>query len=244
MNRVLAPIYPEVGAGGFTKFDGTVEFYARINALLEPGMEVVDLGAGRGCQFEDEVRYRRDLITIQGKVEKVIGLDVDPAVMKNQHVDERLTYDGGKMPLADGSADLIFCDWVLEHIENPGVFSSEIGRVLKSGGWFCARTPAKHSLIATASRVVPNRQHSSTLEKIQDGSRKAEDVFPAFYRLNTIGAVRAHFPAKKWENYSYTYSSEPSYHFGKTYVARLIAAVQYLKSPFGGESLLVFVRKL
>lgn len=51
-------LYPESGAGGFSRVDGTVEFYTRVNALLSPDAVVVDLGAGRGKQSEDPVAFR------------------------------------------------------------------------------------------------------------------------------------------------------------------------------------------
>lgn len=243
MDQVIASLYPEVGAGGFSRYDGTLQFYGRINALLTPDMTVIDLGAGRGAQFEDSVSFRRGMIGTQGKVKRVIGIDVDPAVNSNTHIDEARLYDGGRLPLDDEEVDLIFCDWVLEHIEQPEIFATEVGRVLKPGGWFCARTPEKYSLIAIASRMVPNRHHAKSLEKIQAGERKAEDVFPAHYRLNSLGAVKRHFPRGEWDNFSYTWSPDPSYHFGRPAVARAVSLVQYLKRPFGGENLLVFVRK-
>lgn len=240
---VLAPIYPEIGAGGFTRIDGTIEFYGRINSLLRPDMVVVDLGAGRGCQFEDANRYRRELVRIQGKVAKVIGVDVDPAVMENQFVDENKVYDGGRLPLEDASVDLILSDWVLEHIKDPKTFAAEIDRVLRPGGWFCARTPTAYSLTALASRIVPNRHHAKALKVVQAGARKAEDVFPAFYRLNTLRALRRFFPDRQWQHFSYTFSASPSYHFGKTAIARMMAAVLYVKQPLGGENLFAFVQK-
>lgn len=241
--NILVPIYPEIGAGGYTRVDGTVEFYGRINALLRPDMAVIDLGAGRGCQFEDPNAYRRALIRIQGKVAKVIGVDIDPAVMENTFVDEARVYDGKRLPLDDASADLIFCDWVLEHVEDPAMFVAEINRVLKPGGWFCARTPTSYSLAAIASRLVPNRHHARALQTVQAGFRQAEDVFPAFYRLNLHSALRRFFPTPQWKHFSYTYSSSPSYHFGKTIVARAMVALFYLKQPFGGENLFAFIQK-
>ena len=45
-NQIMAGWFPEVGAGGFTSLDGTIEFYTRINALLMPGMTVLDFGGG------------------------------------------------------------------------------------------------------------------------------------------------------------------------------------------------------
>ena len=64
--------------GGHSPLDGTVEFYGRVNAFLQPQFVVVDLGAGRGAWTADDARlYNRSLRWLRGKVARVIGLDVD-----------------------------------------------------------------------------------------------------------------------------------------------------------------------
>ena len=155
-------------------------------------MIVVDLGAGRGSFLEDDCGYRRELATLKGKVAKVIGIDVDPAVMTNPAMNEAHVYDGGALPLADGSVDLINSDWTLEHIDDPAGFAAEVYRVLKPGGWFCARTPYLYSLLTLASTIVPNKKHTSVLKEVQP-DRLEHDVFPTRYRLNSRGAVRRAF---------------------------------------------------
>ena len=45
-NKIMAAWFPEIGAGGFTSLDGTIEFYTRINALLAQNMTVLDFGGG------------------------------------------------------------------------------------------------------------------------------------------------------------------------------------------------------
>lgn len=243
MSEALAAAYPEMRAGGFTRYDGNAEFYGRINSLLLPEMHVLDLGAGRGWQLEVLDRFRRDLATLQGKVARVIGVDVDDAVMQNAVLDEAHVYDGSRLPLPDASVDLVMSDWVLEHIEDPGIFSAEVDRVLRPGGWFCARTPHFLSFISIASRMVPNRLHAKVINKAQDGKRQSIDVFPTHYRLNSLGALRRHFPQPRWQHCSYTYSAEPSYHFNRKPVLFLMRVAQYLKNPFAGEVLFVFIRK-
>jgi SAM-dependent methyltransferase len=244
MSKHLAAVYPEYKAGGFTRYDGGLEFYGRINALLRPDMVVLDLGAGRGRQFETDNRHRYETVRMQGKVARVIGIDVDPAVLENTHVDEALVYDGTALPLADGSVDLIVCDWVLEHVAHPQRFAAEVERVLRPGGWFCARTPNSFSILATASRAIPNRLHARLLRKVQPGGlREAQDVFPTFYRMNSLAAIRRLFPKGRWTDCSYTFSPEPAYTFGSTLVVRLMRALQYLKLPLGGECVFAFLQK-
>src|ERR1700753_1602694 len=71
---ILGRLYPEARAGGYTHVDGTIEFYTRVNALLDPSAVVVDLGAGRGNFLEDQVAYRRELRRVRCNVARVIGL--------------------------------------------------------------------------------------------------------------------------------------------------------------------------
>ncbi|MGH6957599.1 MAG: hypothetical protein ACREEW_13120, partial [Caulobacteraceae bacterium] len=71
--------------GGYSSSDGTVEFYGRIDALLNPEFRVLDLGAGVGRWFVDEPNpVRRRLRDIRAKVAEYIGADVDEAVLRNK----------------------------------------------------------------------------------------------------------------------------------------------------------------
>lgn len=244
--NVAAPfdgLYPEIRAGGFTRFDGTVQFYSRIHALLRPDMRVLDFGAGRGGQMDTDNAFVRDLLVLKGKVAHLAGVDVDNAVLGNPWLDDARTFDGGALPYDGGEFDLIYSDWVLEHVPDAAAFAREVDRVLKPGGWFCARTPNKFSYLTLASSLIPNRLHARTLEKVQAGNREARDVFPTHYRLNTVGALKRHFPPARWQHCSYTWSAEPSYHFGSPVIVRAMAAAQYVKRPLGGENLFVFVQK-
>lgn len=60
--------YPERAAGGFSHTDGTIAFYARVEALLRPDLTVVDLGAGPGSSISgDPVSWRARLRQLKGK---------------------------------------------------------------------------------------------------------------------------------------------------------------------------------
>ena len=239
----LKSTYPELGAGGITRWDGTVQFYIRVQALLQPEMTVLDYGAGRGRLHEDEVPIRRDLITFKGKVSSVIGIDVDSAVLLNPLVDAAAVIEDNRIPLADGSVDLILSDHVFEHLADPQSVASEMFRVLRPGGWLCARTPHSLSLVALAGRMVPSRHHSTVVELAQPNGRSAEDVFPTFYRLNSLRALNRYFSGELWENFSYTWSPEAGYHFNSSLAFRVMTVIQALKRTVSGEVLLVFLRK-
>jgi SAM-dependent methyltransferase len=236
--------FPETRAGGFSRFDGTVQFYTRINALLSPEMTVLDLGAGRGEVTEGSFRYNCGwLITLQGKAKRVVGVDIDQAVLNNPYVDDGFTYDGLNIPLDTHGVDLIVCDNTLEHVDNPERFASEVSRVLRPGGWLCARTPNLLSLLVIAATLVPNRSHANVLKFAQPG-RQERDIFPTRYKLNSRRALERYFTPDQWLNCSYTFSSEPAYNFNNPAIYRLLLIYQYLKKPFfGGEMLMVFLKK-
>ncbi|MBA3741940.1 methyltransferase domain-containing protein [Sporichthya sp.] len=203
--------YPEMGAGGFSHVDGTIQFYSRINALLAPDHTVVDLGAGRGAFLEDTVAYRRELRRLQGKVRRVIGLDVDPAVLANPSLDEAHVLEpNGGFPLADASVDLMLSDFTFEHIESPEHVAAEIGRVLRPGGWLCARTPNKRGYIALGARVVPNQLHKAALRRLQP-SKQERDTFPTRYRMNAVADLRRLFPEESYDHFTYAADNEPAY---------------------------------
>jgi ubiquinone/menaquinone biosynthesis C-methylase UbiE len=227
--------------GGFTSRDGTVEFYSRINAILQPGFKVLDLGAGRGAwHYTEKSEYKRRLREIRGKVGEYIGADVDPAVLNNPTTDKNMLITDGVLPVEDGAVDVVMCDWVLEHIVDVESFKSEVWRVLKRGGYFCARTPHSMSYVSLVARVVRNSSHVSWLRWVQP-RRKAEDAFPTAYRCNTLKAVAQCFQG--WEDFSYIYSAEPSYYFGRKPIFELMNLMHRWAPRAMTGSLFIFLRK-
>lgn len=202
--------YPETSFGGYTDIDGTVVFFGRINALLDSSFVVLDVGCGRGSHSDDLVSLRKNLRTLKGKVRKVIGIDVDEGARENPFLDEFHLLTGSVWPIESDSIDLIVCDNVMEHVENPDQLFSEIRRVLKNGGYLCIRTPNRWGYVAIAATLIPNRYHSRVTSTVQDG-RKQEDVFPTVYKCNSVRKLRNMMRKHGLESVVYTYEAEPSY---------------------------------
>ena len=237
-------LYPEVRAGGYSRRDGIVEFYGRVNALLTPEMIVLDYGAGRGRgNQEDQVLWRKNLRILRGKCKKVIGVDVDPAINENPGLDEaRLLEEDGAIPLPAASVDLIISDAVFEHLSNVEVVVSELSRVLKKGGWICARTPNRFGYIGIGVNMVPNKLHVALLRYLQP-QRKPEDVFPTVYSLNTRRALLSKFPKSDWLHASYGHYGEPAY-FGTSIIAWwFVSLMQRITPRWFAPMLLIFVQK-
>ncbi len=243
-SEIEARWFPEVGAGGFTSLDGTIEFYTRINALLEPGMTVLDFGGGRGVTFiESASSYKQQLMMLRGKVAKVIACDVDEAVLINPAADETVVIRAdAPLPFADGTFDLIVSDFVFEHIADPLFVSGELRRVLKPGGWICARTPNKYCVISLLTRLIHNSRHSHVLRWVQP-ERKSIDVFPTVYKMNSKRDICTWFGPDKFDNFTYRYEAEPSYFFNNHVVFALMLLFNRLSPPVIKSGLFVFLRK-
>lgn len=235
--------FPEIAAGGFSRIDGTVQFWQRVAALTGPDSVVLDFGAGRGGLREDPAAFRRNLVSLKGRAREFIGVDVDPVVTTNKGLDRAFVIGSdGQLPIADQSIDVIVSDNVFEHIQDPAKVALELDRVLVPGGWICVRTPNRHGYIALANRLIPARLHSRVIGSAQH-ERKGEDVFPAVYRLNTASAFRRHFPASSYDHYIIPWDAEPAYHFGSKLLFSLFLAIQYCTPAPFKTVLMVFMRK-
>ena len=241
---IIAQSFPEVEAGGYTSVDGTIEFYGRIQSLLRPDMQVLDFGAGRGAGLRDDtVVYRKDLRALQGKAAKVTVCDVDKAVLDHPATDEAVVIEpNAPLPFSDGAFDLIVCDFVFEHIVDPALVSVELSRILRPGGWICARTPNKYCLISLATRMIHNSLHSKILKWVQP-ERQSIDVFPTAFKLNSKSAIMAWFGQGAFDNFTYRYEPEPSYFLNSGVVFKLMLLFNVLAPSVMKSSLFVFLRK-
>ena len=203
--------YPESRFGNFTDIDGTIIFYTRVNELLKKNFTVLDTGCGRGAYGDDDVSVRKNIRIVKEKVNKVIGIDVDEKGNDNPYIDEFRLLKTDIWPVDTDSVDLIICDSVLEHIKTPEMFFSEANRALKKDGYLCIRTPNKWNYISVISEIIPDRLHSKYVEKAQNNNRTAEDVFPVFYKCNSITKIKKMLKNHNFDSVVYGYEAEPSY---------------------------------
>jgi SAM-dependent methyltransferase len=106
---------------------------------IDPTKELLDLGAGAGIVPE---------MAFKGLARRVCGVDPDPRVVENPHLDEGREGFGESIPYPDASFDVVVSDNVLEHLDNPVEVFSEVRRVLKPGGVFLAKTPNRWHYVA------------------------------------------------------------------------------------------------
>jgi SAM-dependent methyltransferase len=242
-HRLERRVYAEANVSGFPHNDQVVAFFTQVAALLRPEDVVLDFGAGRGEFVDsDPSSHRVWLQNFRGRCGHVDGCDPDPVVLENPTLDAAATLVIGEpLPYEDERFDLIISRYVFEHIGEPEWAARELIRVLKPGGWICAMTPNKWGYVALASRLVPNRLHSTALSKVQPG-RQEKDVFPTTYLLNRPSAVERYF-GHSADVYHYSTSAVPSYHFGSLVLMRLEQFIHRLTPPMFNVGLRFFIRK-
>lgn len=243
--KPLERYHPEVQVGGYTAIDGTVEFYLRVRTLLRPDQVVLDLGAGRAAWVENLSLppILRELLDLRGDGRRLIGCDVDPIVRTNPLLDEVHVLETGTSPLPfdDRSVDLVVSDWTFEHLSDPAVTAREIIRILKPGGWLCARTPNRNGYISVANRVIPKMLHRAVLRRGQPG-RKGEDIFPTVYRANDQSRIREFFGIDCSVT-TYVVNPEPSYLGQSRFAWAAVKVGERVLPRQLGAVLLIFARR-
>jgi SAM-dependent methyltransferase len=150
-------------------------------ARVEPGARWLDLGCGHGVLPPWRAAAERALLARAGQV---VGIDMDWAgLLAHPHLEQRIFGSIGSLPFRDGSFDVATANMVVEHLGDPGHQFAEIARVLRPGGVFVFITPNANGYLARLGRFVPEWAKKPLIRVLE--GRRAEDVFPTYYRANT-----------------------------------------------------------
>lgn len=176
--------------------------YRSLERLLAPGLrsaqamyaEVLDryvnadttwLDVGCGHQLFEPWIAKEDALVRRAKM--VVGSDPDfSSVRQHRTIRERVV--ASNLPLRDRSFSLVTANMVMEHIEDPNSFLTDVRRLLKDGGHLIVHTPNARHWQVWASRMLPTRL-KHRLIKAAEG-RDDHDVYPTYYRANTPAALR------------------------------------------------------
>jgi SAM-dependent methyltransferase len=118
----------------------------------------------------------------------VAGIDMDgSAIARHPRLRHRVIGNAERLPFAADSFNLITANMVVEHVAEPSRLFAEISRVLAPGGRVLLHTPNVHGYTTTLTRLLPE-QALAPLAGVLLG-RKAEDVYPTYYRANSSDEV-------------------------------------------------------
>jgi len=112
------------------------------------GGRVADVGCGAGDLYP----------VIRSRFAQYVGVDV---VRYDGFPEEaqfcQLDLDGGDIPMAAESADVVVAVEVIEHLENPRQFARRLVRLVKCGGWVIITTPNQLSFLSLLTLVLKKR---------------------------------------------------------------------------------------
>ncbi len=146
----------------------------------------LDLGCGHAF-FGDWMTQESE--TAAALAAGIVGIDLDFASLrKHSRLDHRVIGDGGALPFAPESFDLVTANMVVEHLADPARVLAEVWKVLRPGGRFVYHTPNLRNFKVRLLPVMPDRL-KRLLARLLEG-RAGEDVYPTFYRMNTPSAAR------------------------------------------------------
>ncbi len=168
------------------QIDGTTMFRALMSARLTRQAVVLDLGCGGGKENTD----------LRSESAFVVGCDISHEVTRNRYVSERVRGNCYALPFCSASFDLVFMDFVLEHLEDPERCASETFRVLKRGGYLVFRTPNLYHYVSVIGALTPHWFHQLIANRVRGLSQTSDHgVCRTYYRANTRRTVKDVFTA-------------------------------------------------
>lgn len=146
-----------------------------LDEALRPGAVALDAGCGRTTRL----RNYRDRIV------RVVGLDRDEAAgRENPYLDEFVPGDlDDPLPFADDSFDLVYANFVVEHLQHPERAFAEWRRVLRPEGRLVLLTSNRANPLVAAADRLPRRARLAI--KRRGAGVTERDVYPTRYLANT-----------------------------------------------------------
>ena len=146
----------------------------------------LDVGCGHQILPGGLERIEDDMVANAGVV---VGCDLDfDSVTKHRNIRNRVLAPADKLPFRESTFNLVTCNMVVEHLDDPARTFSELARVLSPSGQLIIHTPnlLNYAVLLnhTVARKLP-RNFVLRLIKLAE-NRSKEDVFPTFYRANTV----------------------------------------------------------
>ena len=147
----------------------------------------LDLGCGH--HLLPPWRYEEECKLVGCKC-SIVGLDYDfDSLKKHRSIKKRIRGDISFLPFDDDCFDLVTSNMVFEHLKAPMIQLKEINRVLKPGGTLLFHTPNALSYGMRAAKLIPEPIKKKLVWLLE--GRKEEDVFPAYYKINTIKDINS-----------------------------------------------------
>jgi SAM-dependent methyltransferase len=175
MNRRCSRAFDAVMVPEKFRTDGNRDFidnFAR--KYLKPGLIVYDVGGGKQPYINRETKQKLGL--------KVVGLDIDaseraraPQGLYDQVVCADITKFAGP-----GTADLVVCQALLEHVSDVGAAFKSFASILRPGGRAVIFVPSRNAVFARLNLLLPEKFKRWVLFQVFPQAR-VDGGFRSFY---------------------------------------------------------------
>jgi SAM-dependent methyltransferase len=166
------------------------EFWSYVNDALRPGVNVLDIGAGRRPTILPE-RRPPDV--------HYVGLDVSAEELEASEpgsYDEQFVANAEVLvPELVDRFDLIVAWQVLEHFRNLPAAADSFYAYARRGGWFVSVLSGRRAAFSIANRILPSAVGERVVARLM--RRPVETVFPAHYDHCTESGLYEAFSS--WE---------------------------------------------
>ena len=170
VNDYVAPTGPELGRR---------EIYLEILENIDFD-RALHLGSGR-----DKKGIAKQLQQTGGVV---IALDPDRDGLASNDIQNRIAGDGQRLPFSDNSFDLVFSEYVFEHLPEPELALDEIHRVLTHDGSFVVLVPNPTHYYAKVADWTPFWFHLFW-DRMLGRENPERDKFPTQYEWGTYSDI-------------------------------------------------------
>lgn len=158
-----------------------------LDGFVTGSIRWLDVGCGRRLLSPWRLDAEQALLS---RSDKVFGVDPDLASLRdNDTIPLRCLAQAGALPFRTESFDLVTANMVFEHLREPQRDIAEIWRLLADGGLLLLHTPNRWAFPTIFLRPVPQALKHLAAAVLE--GRSKQDVFPAYYRVNSASEIRA-----------------------------------------------------
>lgn len=184
LNRHCSRAFDSVLIPKRFRVDGNRDFIDNFaKKYLTPGLTVYDVGGGKQPYINRETKERLGL--------KVVGLDIDANELSRAPqglYDEVVCADITKFA-GPGTADLLVCQALLEHVADVDAAFRSIASILRPGGKAVIFVPSRNAVFARLNLLLPEKFKRWILFQIFPQA-KVDAGFPSYYDCCTPAGFR------------------------------------------------------
>ena len=168
--------------------------------------KVLDIGCGSKSDIGRYLKERNTQAIIH-------GADLDDYALKNQDVDRLFICDAADMPFDDGTYDIVFSQFLLEHVESSEKTISSIARVMAKEGLATLIIPNPTSIEGTVTRLTPYSFHVYFKNKVELSNTASDDTFPTLFDFKSVKRLKKQMEAAGFKDVEAVFVPEVYFRF-------------------------------